>query len=159
MSGIYDEIRTGSVAEGPLVVKGAIDGMPGYRDRLNAADIRVLQTAGTIPVKTKDAGYLSQKGRVGEEDGKGHASIADNLTGVTKKVAADHERIGAAMSLLGKGHDDTAIARMQLGLYSEVGDSEAYMLTLRGARNAEWINHDEFLNYMKEAYEAGLITR
>jgi len=159
MKGIYDGIRTSEIAIGPVVVKGAVDGMPSYRGRLNAEAIRVLKTAGRIPVKTKDAGYLAQKGRVGEEDGEGHAYIADNLTGVTKKVAADHERIGAAMSLLGKGHDDTAIARMQLGLYSEVGDSEAYMLTLRGARNAEWINHDEFLNYMKEAYEAGLITR
>ena len=163
MTGLFEDMMEKHTIDIPL--GGGLSGLPGYRGRfgtdkaLTKGELNGLFDLPFYRVSPKYMaqfpGHDSRDPFVGYEDGNGRIYIADGLTPLQERVTRGHEGIGSMLSRKGYPHDDPTIARFEAEYFLGKGDMEAFAVTARGARNKGWISHDEFLNYMKTAYETG----
>lgn len=146
---------------------GGMTGLPDYSgfDTDRVSTTSELDGLFDLPVYRPSADYLERvsggrKGLWGYEPGTGEILVKDGLERdegfLTYWITRIHEGIGAERSLRGYPHDDPTIARHEIAYTKDKGDFEAAGATARHARNKGWISHDEFLNYMKTSYQAGL---
>ena len=159
MKGLYESLMEKHTIDIPL--GGGLSGLPGYRGRFDTDKVLTKgELAGLfdLPVRKVSPAYLAQKPGydprdpfVGYEDGKGRIYIANDLTPLQETVVRGHEGIGSMLSRNGYPHDDSTIARLEAKYFLEKGDSDAFLLTVEGARNKNWFSSGESLRYLKEA--------